>query len=257
VIDLAHNVRSQSLVEAALDLEATIGYFPEPTVFCCVVDPGVGTERAAIVASDRRHYYVAPDNGVLSLVETIAKEEGRSWHVRTLDASRVSPEREPSATFHGRDLFAPAAADIARGGLDAFRSIGTRVETWARLDVPEPEFDSRRGEVRLEILASDPFGNLFTTLRRSTWDRYWEKREKEGEGPRPAPGTCIVRIGQEELPGLVRTFAEVEPGEPLGYWGSGGRLEIAVREGNAADRFSVVQGASVTLRWPVEPGPTG
>jgi len=265
VIDLAHDVAPQNVAEAALYLEAAVDYFPSPTVFCCVVDPGVGTARRPLAASDGRHFFIAPDNGLLSLAEQAAREQGRNWEVRLLDPKRIESPGPLSATFHARDVFTPAAAAIARGGTETFHALSDPVDEWATMDAPAPAFDPVGQSVTVNVLAIDSFGNVITTLRRRDWDAFQEEptratagekepRKAGGKGaPVPDPDAVEVRLGDVRWRGIARTFGDVAPGEPLAYWGSGGRLEIGVRDGNAATRFSIVRGAPVILLCSVGP----
>lgn len=247
VIDLSHRIPPGRIAAGALALEAAVDSFPIPTVFCCVVDPGVGTERRSLAATDGRHYFLAPDNGLLTLVEEKAGAEGGNWQARRLDPNALTRLAPPSATFHGRDVFAPAAAVFSRDPRAAFRRLKSPATDTVRLDYPRPEFDAGAGCARLRTLAADSFGNLITNLRRRDWEEFWGRGENRGY--RPDDGEIEVRLGRRRLEGIVRTFADVPPGDRLAYWGSGGRLEIALRNDNAEARFSVVHPAQVVLRW--------
>lgn len=254
VIDLSHSIPPGSIVAGALALEAAVDYFPAPTVFCCVVDPAVGTERRSLAATDGRHYFLAPDNGLLTLIEEQVRSEGRQWQLRWLELNRLIRLAPPSATFHGRDVFAPAAAVFSRDPKAAFRRLKSPAADALRLQYPRPELNAAAGCARLHTLAADSFGNLITNLRRREWEAF-----RLGGGGRwhcPEDGQVEVRLGRRRLGGIVRTYANAAPGKPLVYWGSGGRLEIALRDGNAEARFSVVHPAQVVLRWSPR-GPTG
>jgi S-adenosyl-L-methionine hydrolase (adenosine-forming) len=221
IVDLSHEVPHFDVLSGALLLEACVPRFPPRAVHCAVVDPGVGTARRGlcVVARDGRRL-VGPDNGILTPF---------------LDGARIhelsSPRHVPSpasATFHGRDLFAPVAAWLAGGG-DAAR-LGPAVRNPVRLDWPAA---TRRGDVvEGACLAADPFGNVVTSIRADDLGEHPRVREVLVEG-KP------VRF--------AATYGEGRPGELLAMVGSGGRLEIAAREGSAARELSLGRGARVEV----------
>jgi hypothetical protein len=218
VVDLSHEVPPFDVLRGALLLEACVPHFPVRAVHCAVVDPGVGTTRRPVCLVDRAgRRLVGPDNGLF----TPFLEGGRAYLLSSVPTPR-------SATFHGRDLFAPVAAWIAGGG-DPSR-LGPRVPDPVRLDWPEPV---RRGR-RLEgaCLAPDSFGNVLTTIAVG--------HLAAGRGVRR------VEVGGRRAR-YVRTFGEGEHGELLALVGSGGRLEIAVREGRAWGSRGVRRGARVVV----------
>jgi uncharacterized protein (TIGR02266 family) len=221
IVDLSHEVPQFDVLSGALLLEACVPRFPARAVHCAVVDPGVGTARRGlcVVARDGRRL-VGPDNGIFTPF---------------LDGSRVhelsSPRHVPSpasATFHGRDLFAPVAAWLAGGG-DAAR-LGPAVHDPVRLDWPTA---TRRGYVVEGVcLAADPFGNVATSIR----------AEDLGERPR------VQEVLVEGKPvRFVSTYGDGNPGELLAMMGSGGRLEIAAREGSAERDLSLRRGGRVEV----------
>ncbi|MEE9211692.1 MAG: SAM-dependent chlorinase/fluorinase [Phycisphaeraceae bacterium] len=230
IIDLSHSVPPQDVVAGALMLEATLDYFPPGSVHVGVVDPGVGTTRAGLAIQTRNHLYVGPDNGLFTAVidrnELVAavKLTNRAYHLHPT-----------SATFHGRDVFAPAAAHLAKGvPLD---QLGEATTDLVRLDLPHPV---RVGDMlEAHVIRIDRFGNLITDLTASAL-RDWECQQTT-EG-------VTVMVGDATICNLARTFADVPDGDPVAYFGSTGRLEVAVRNGNAAERFSVGPGATVLLR---------
>jgi S-adenosylmethionine hydrolase len=227
VVDLDHSIRPHQVREGAFLLRAMARGFPAGTVHVAVVDPGVGGARAPIAIRCRDgSSLVGPDNGVLAL---LAQELGTESAVR-LDPERVIPGRPPSATFEGRDLFAPAAARLARGV--PLSRLGAAHRP-APLELPRPErlADGHRGEV----LLVDRFGNLITNVPTT-------------EGP--APGSpCVLRLGgRARKLERVRTYEELARGE-LGIVGSSfGLLEVAEREGNASERLGAAVGARVEIR---------
>jgi S-adenosylmethionine hydrolase len=222
IVDLSHEVPHYDVVSGALLLEACVPWFPLRAVHCAVVDPGVGTSRRGICVVDpggRR--LVGPDNGLF----TPFLGEG----ARVLELSH--PEHAPrpaSATFHGRDLFAPVAAWLAAGGDPDW--LGPRVDEPVRIAWPV----ARRvgAEVRGEVLSADPVGNLLTSVRAA---------DLEG-----LPVDAIEVAGRRAR--LVRTFGEGAPGEPIALIGSSGRLEVAIREASAAAALGAARGTPVVAR---------
>ncbi|HJU90831.1 MAG TPA: SAM-dependent chlorinase/fluorinase [Gemmatimonadaceae bacterium] len=216
IVDITHDVAPQDVDGARLAVARYWRRFPEGTVHLVVVDPGVGTARAAIaVASDGRSF-VGPDNGVLSPALLVA-------------GARVVELPVPagaSHTFHGRDVFAPAAATLASGV--PIDDLGTPLLDPIVRRTPE----ARRtddGEIEGEVISVDRFGNLITNL--------------------VAPRGGSVRIGDREVP-LGRTYADAASGAVLALVGSSGLVEIAVRDGSAANSLGLTRGARVILQPP-------
>jgi len=204
VIDLLHHVPDFEITAGAYLLPAYVNEFPEESIFVCVVDPGVGGEREAIVARIDKQWFVGPDNGLLDVLAMRAKDV-EWWHIN-YDDSQVS------ASFHGRDIFAPIAALIASGDLSALRPCA---ETRAIASMPD---DITR------IVFIDHFGNLISGYR---YDSLQNGNEIHFKGKR------ICR---------ARTFSDVSPGEAFFYKNSNGLLEIAVNQGSAAEKFNAVAG---------------
>lgn len=222
IVDISHEVPPFDVIAGALLLEACAPRFPARAVHCAVVDPGVGTSRRPVCLVDAAgHRFVGPDNGLFTPFL------GPGARVYRLSDRRVVPEPE-SATFHGRDLFAPVAAWLAGGGDPA--RLGPRVSDPVRVSWPEPR---RRGDAVEGIcLAADPFGSLITSIAAR---HLGARRLRE-----------VSVAGQTAR--AVRTFGEGEPGELLALVGSSGRVEVAVREGSAAKRLGAVRGTPVVVR---------
>lgn len=221
IVDISHLIAPQDIREAAFALRSARRSFPRGTVFLCVVDPGVGGSRRPIAAEGGGQFFVAPDNGLLTLVEPLQRV------VRISDDQLFL--KPVSRTFHGRDIFAPVAAHLARGR--ALSKIGAPVARIRRVRIPEP---IRKGnEVRGEVVRVDRFGNLVTNLR-----------------PADLPGRkgLQIRIGKRRIAGLCRTYGDVPEGTLAAVIGSDGFLEIAIRGGSAARRLKVKVGARVTAR---------
>lgn len=237
VHDLTHEIPPQGVREAAFALYRAVPFWPSGTVHCVVVDPGVGTERRPIAVATRdEQVLVGPDSGLFTLfcppfveVEPVAVEltERRWWRAE-----------EPSATFHGRDVFAPVAAHLAResaaGSID-LASYGSPIDAVQRFDMPVPKesSDAYRGEV----VHVDHFGNVVTNLPEG-----WVRR---------AGGSAVVEAGGKTIP-VVRTYGDVEVGTLCALVGSSGWLEVSEREGSAAERLGLAAGIPVVLRKPSE-----
>jgi S-adenosylmethionine hydrolase len=234
LVDISHEIRPQAMRQAAYVLSTAVPYFPPDTVHLVVVDPGVGSERRPIAVQTERARDAAPDNGVLSSV--LAQEPARL----AVDLAE-SPVRLPqaSATFHGRDIFAPAAAHLALGA--DLSEIGTPIPTSSLVTLanlqPKAQAD---GSWLGEILHVDRFGNLITNFQTPT------PQFPTPGSPIPNPQISIL-LGGVHISGLSRTFASVAPGELVAYIGSSGCLEIAVREGNAATQLKLDVGDPVQV----------
>jgi S-adenosylmethionine hydrolase len=232
IIDITHGIDPQAVQQGALVLRNTIPYMPEG-VHLAVVDPGVGSARRPVVLRDGdARLYVGPDNGLL----VPAAERAGIQAVHEL----ASPEYalEPvSRTFHGRDLFAPAAAHLALGVEPAELGPPLHPDALVRLDLPEPEL--RDGVVSATVLYVDRFGNVQLNLTRDHLDRV-----------NVVPGTRLelALTGERYYATAARTFGDARPGEIVLYEDSYRNVAIAINRGNAAEMFAVGPGQSVVLR---------
>ena len=214
LVDLTHDVAPGDVRAAQVILGRTWRRFPEGTVHLCVVDPGVGTTRQAIALTAGGHRFVGPDNGLFTEMLT------------GCDSAVLAIPAEASPTFHGRDVFAPAAAALAAGTpLDV---LGAPAASFVRASLPVPR---REGNAIVgEVLLLDRFGNLITNL----------------EGDARTAGGRVYVAGTDV--GLVRrTFGDVRSGDVVAYRGSGDTVEIAVRDGSAADRLAATRGTEVRV----------
>jgi S-adenosylmethionine hydrolase len=228
IYDITHQVTPFDVLDGALILAAAARYWPAQTIHVAVVDPGVGTVRRPLLVSAGAHYYIAPDNGVLSLVLD-RETEIRAWHI-TADRYFVHPV---SRTFHGRDIFAPAAAWLAREGKP--ENFGPEITDYERFTLPGPEISENT--IRGVILRADRFGNLLTNLRPE-------------DAPRLATGARFrLKTGQAEVTRRVTTFGEGAEGEPCLLLGSSGYFEIAVNRASAAERTGAASGSPFTLEF--------
>lgn len=226
VIDLTHDILAHWPAEAGFWLSRSFEYFPPGTVHVAVVDPGVGTTRKIALVEAAQHLFLAPDNGLLAPIVQRTRD-ARMWHLRQerlheLGLSRVS------ATFHGRDIFAPLAAQLASGRL-SMEALGTPCEELVPSWVDEPSVSA--GRVQGVIITVDHFGNLLTNIEAKSLDGWREP---------------VVRVGQQRLP-LRRTYGDVQPGDPLALINSFGVLEIAVAERRAIEVLGISRGAPVTV----------
>ena len=226
IVDISHAVQAYDVLDGALAISQTYSYFPTGTVHMVVVDPGVGTTRRPIIASSDGYHFVAPDNGVLSMV--YAKEQ--RMHVRHVTSDHYF--RQPvSNTFHGRDVFAPVAAYLAKM-VDSHK-FGEEIEDYVRFAAPRPK-PVAENRLRAVVLKVDRFGNLITNVT-----------------PEDAPalfagkvGFKIV-VGSKEITAIRTAYAEGTPGEVFGILGSMGYLEIVANRAAAAQITGAGKGSEV------------
>jgi S-adenosylmethionine hydrolase len=226
LVDLCHEIPAHDVLAGALTLDASFRFFPPGTVFLVVVDPGVGSERRPIAASADGWVFVAPDNGVLTPV--LAEHPKAPVHLLAHTIFRRHPL---SAVFHGRDLFGPAAAYLARGL--SLSEAGPAIDDPVRLSLPGAR-TTADGAIEGTVLRVDRFGNLTTSVR------------AEDVATLVAEGVEVVVAGQS-LP-LVRTYADVPEGRSCALVGSSGRLEVAVNQGRAHETLGVERGGRVLVR---------
>ncbi len=231
VIDITHGVPPQSIVAGAIGLRESWRFFPKRTVFLVVVDPGVGTVRLPIAIETRAGArFVGPDNGVLALA---AEDAGIKRSV-VLESARHRLPRA-SSTFHGRDIFAPAAAYLAAG--TRLGALGPDLARIEPLNLPQP--DATGDRVRGEIIYIDAFGNLVSNITRENIARLRTS----------FPGQQVsVRIAKGAPMKIFNTYGDAPSDAILATFGSFELLEIAMRNGNAADRIGCGIGASVIAR---------
>jgi S-adenosylmethionine hydrolase len=227
LVDISHEIAPYAITEAAYTLAQAWTCFPEGTVHLIVVDPGVGSARRPIVAEAAGHRFVAPDNGVLTMLyDAVPAHE-----VREITASRYF--RQPvSRTFHGRDIFAPIAAHLANGVKAA--EFGERIGDYQRLSFARPVHTGANAWEGT-ILKIDRFGNLITNLDTEGW-RTIAARHFE------------IAIGMGRVSRMASNYAEMEPGELYLIAGSSGFLEISRNRGSAAEAVGARPGDAVKLR---------
>lgn len=226
IIDLAHDIPPQWPPEAGFWLSRSYQYFPRGTIHMAIVDPGVGTERKILVAEHDGHVFIAPDNGLLAQLLDSADNP----HVWQLDVGRLGSLNlpTPSATFHGRDIFAPVAAELAAGRL-SLTAIGDSVYEWTPGWIDEPEIHA--GKVSGTIVTIDAFGNLISNIDASLIKDFREP---------------IAHIAGHQCP-LLTTYGNAQPGDFLALVNSFGVVEVARSEGNAAERLGSERGAPLVI----------
>jgi hypothetical protein len=228
IVDISHAVQAFDVLDGALAISQAYSYFPSGTVHMVVVDPGVGTTRRPILASSDGFHFVAPDNGVLSMV--YAKEE----RIRVRHITSDHYFRTPvSNTFHARDIFAPVAAYLAKQ-VDSHK-FGDVIEDYVRFAAPRPKA-AGEGRLRAVVLKVDRFGNLITNVT-----------------PEDAPALFTegasfkVMVGSREITDIRKAYAEGAPGEVFGILGSMGYLEIVANRAAAAQITGVGKGSEVSI----------
>jgi S-adenosylmethionine hydrolase len=237
LVDVAHDFPRQDVRAAAFWLREVLPYFP-PAVHLVVVDPGVGTDRAAVVVRAGDHALVAPDNGVaLPAARRLAAEAGGDGDAAD-DGADVEVfdwnyEHPASSTFHGRDVFAPAAAAVHEAGVRDLESLDpvSPAGDYVDLSFPAPEVGD--DEARGEVLVVDGFGNAITNIPGDVLDGRFGGS---------------VAVNGERAP-VRRAYAEVEPGARLMTIGSHGNVEFAVNQGRGDDAFGLAVGDDVRLSF--------
>lgn len=226
IVDLAHDIPPQWPPEAGFWVSRSYQYFPQGTVHLAIVDPGLRAERDILLVAYDEHFFVAPDNGLLGrLLDNAADAE-----VFTLDSSKLATLgiANPSVTFHGRDIFAPIAAELAAGRISP-ADIGKSSAEWTPAWLDEPELHA--GTVSGVVITFDSFGNLITNIDVSLL--------AELQDP-------VVRIAGHRLP-VLDTYSHAKPGDYLALVNSFGVIEIARAEGNAAQSLGAERGAPVVV----------
>lgn len=233
IVDLSHGIPPQDIGFAASIIYSSYRYFPKGTLHVIVVDPGVGSNRRIVLLSSEGQLFLAPDNGVLSMLLT--KTNVDSINEVTCDHLFLSPI---SRTFHGRDIFAPVAAHLANGFSPD--KVGPQLgnKELTTIDLPEVLIDQKRGKLTGSVVSVDHFGNLTTNIHR---DEYNHLVGTDFEG------SVTVSIKGQVIDGLQTAYSAVSREAPLAIFGSRDYLEIAVNKGNAARYFNASPGDQVTL----------
>ncbi len=216
IIDITHNIFKHNIGEAGFSLLHSYGYFPKKTIFCVVVDPGVGSRRLPIVVKTKNYYFIGPDNGVLSLA---AKADGID-SVRVLE-NKAYFLKKVSLTFHGRDIFAPASAHLSKGA--RFSSLGRAIDKIKEISMPKPKKTSNYLEGR--IIYSDHFGNLITNIKKNQLKNF-------------CPNKFKASLRGKKIRGFSSSYGRADS-EPFFIEGSFGYLEISLKNTSAKEYFKI------------------
>jgi S-adenosyl-L-methionine hydrolase (adenosine-forming) len=231
IIDLTHGIPPQQVLAGALALRESVNFFPRRTIFLAVVDPGVGTDRKPIAVATRTGLrLVGPDNGLLWL----AAQRTEIKEIVELSSRRYRLPKV-STSFHGRDVFAPAAAWLWRGV--GIHELGPPLQSMMQID-PGAGIVEKPAQLKGEIIYVDNFGNLISNISRVSFERFARRFQQ---------CRLSIRIERRAPLSLVNAYAEAPRGAPLAIFGSFDLLEIAVRDGNAAVYFGAPLGTRVSI----------
>ncbi len=226
IVDITHAIPPQDVHAAAFLIDSAYRYFPAGTIHVIVVDPGVGSERQAIVCQTETAYFVCPDNGILTY---ILRNEKRVHAVAVENSAYFLPQ--VSNTFHGRDIFAPVAAHLSRGV--PIGKLGSPVAQPTQLPSPKPQVMDKT--VIGHIIWIDSFGNLVTDISHEILE------------PLERRASIVVHAGSAKIEHLNRSYTESAVGEVLAIVGSFNRLEISINQGNAAQVLDLKRGDTITI----------
>lgn len=225
LIDVSHDIPSQDIMAGSWVLKNSAMLFPSGTVHTVVIDPGVGTDRAPIALKVEDQYFVGPDNGIFSLLTA-------DHYYSAVRLSKQEYLRDNhSATFHGRDIFAPAAAHLSRG-VD-LHDLGEPIDELVSYRWMQPIAD--RDGLEGTVIHIDKFGNLVTNIPKSLFEEVIAGKKVK------------IYVGNVILNSVEPTFASVAEGEPVAYIGSAGMLEVGINKGNAEQMLGVQKGAQISL----------
>jgi S-adenosylmethionine hydrolase len=211
IVDLCHTIQPQCIIEASWILKNNYKYFPKGAIFCCVVDPGVGTKRKALAIKTKDYYFVGPDNGLMW--EALAEQ-------KIIEVRQITVTADASRTFHGRDIFAKAAAQIENGN---FESIGKKIKTIKKLEL------YKKGRYGI-VVRIDRFGNIITNLARQKKTTY-----------------CVKTTSGKYKVNLHMTYESAKKGELFLIEGSNNTLEISLKNGNANDHLCMKPGEKIKI----------
>jgi S-adenosyl-L-methionine hydrolase (adenosine-forming) len=226
LVDITHQVRPHDIDEGAFILANAYSCFPKGTIHLSVVDPGVGSPRRPVLLVTRNYFFVGPDNGLL----TLAAREDSVKEVIDLTNPKFFLSRI-STTFHGRDIFAPVAAHLSLGIRPGV--LGPRLNSWVKLDGVEPRIIG--GELVGKALHIDAFGNLISNISEGLLFQFSQGRP------------FVVRAGAKSIHGLEKGYWEGKRGDTIALIGSGGFLEISVKEGSARRKLKIKRGDKIKV----------
>ncbi|WAC06706.1 MAG: SAM-dependent chlorinase/fluorinase [Thermodesulfobacteriota bacterium] len=225
IVDITHHISPQNIVEGAFLLSSVYTYFPQGTIHLAVVDPGVGSKRKPILVKGENFFFIGPDNGIFGLIYDQLKK------ISVYELTNAHFFLKPvSATFHGRDIFAPVAAYLSRGVSPL--EMGKETKNFQRLSLPQPILEKKR--IRGKVMYIDSFGNLITNITVN----HLKKLEN-------APGK--IKIRENIISGLSKNYQEAKKGTLLAIIGSSNFLEISVREGSAQKKLKSQKGDDIKV----------
>jgi len=236
IVDISHDIPPHDVLSAAYVLAGAAPWFPPGTVHVIVVDPGVGTDRKILVGKFAGQTYVFPDNGVITMIAEAAPAE----QLVAVRNPQFLPRGPISSTFHGRDVFAPIAAELLKGM--SLARLGPQPDTFKLLDLPPCE--EADGEIRGQVVHVDSFGNLITNIHEQVVGRHWP--DLDG-----FHGFCAAA----DVGPLQGAYGFVEPGKALMLINSASLIEVAVNRGRASDVLGAAVGTPVRLAAATQPPP--
>ncbi len=231
IVDISHEIPPHDILQAAFTLKQVSSYFPTGTIHIVVVDPGVGTNRRALVASSEKGFFLAPDNGALSFL--YADKVINDVRDITADHYWLKPR---TGTFDGRDIFAPVAAWMSKGV--NISSLGETITDYIAIDVPQPTL-VQPDVWKCRILSVDRFGNLISNMTQEQFAALLAAAEQK---------RFAFRVGEQTISKISKAYAEGQPNEALAVFGSSGLIEFCVNQGNAAAVTSLQAGKDVLLK---------
>ena len=227
IVDITHGVIAHDILDGALAIGQAFSYYPPKTVHVVVVDPGVGTQRRPLLVAADQHYFIAPDNGILSAVY----DRTEALHVWNITSEHYF--RQPiSNTFHGRDIFAPVAAWLTKSWQTS--AFGEAITDFVRFSLPKPKSEGQT--VKGVVLRVDHFGNLITNITADNTPALFAADKK-----------FTLKVGNGTVSKIVPTFAQGAAGEAVAIVGSSGYLEICINRASAARTLSANRGAEITV----------
>jgi S-adenosylmethionine hydrolase len=226
LIDITHQVNPHDVEEGAFILANAYSTFPKGTIHLAVVDPGVGGPRKPILLVTENHFFIGPDNGLFTFALQREKmKQGVALTRPNFFLPRVS------TTFHGRDIFAPVAAHLSLGIRP--KAFGKEIDSWVELPSQKPRM--KEGKLLGEIIHVDTFGNLVSNIDQQRLSQFSKDR------------SFVIRVGRRTIRGLEKRYQEGKKNEPIALFGSGGFLEISIREGNAQKLLKVRRGDPIQI----------
>jgi S-adenosylmethionine hydrolase len=227
MIDITHQVPPHDIEEGAFILANAYSAFPKGTIHLSVVDPGVGSQRKPILFVTKNYFFIGPDNGLFTLA--LQREKVRQA-VGLTNRKYFLPHG--SNTFHGRDIFAPVAAHLSLGTKP--KAFGHEIGSWAELPFQRPGM--KEGKLVGKVIHIDTFGNLVSNIDEGLLSPFSKDQ------------SCFINVGRRTIQGLKKGYWEAMKNEPIALIGSGGFLEISVREGNAQKSLRVKKGDRIVVR---------